>query len=126
MLNYGKYPLGAIIIGEKAVLFFKELKILISIASLGQTPEELIGGSLLKDSLVKSTLYSYKLKIAYLKELIEKIYVSKAEAVMDGVLDQRKIKLWNSLFVEFGDTLIKTKQTQDPELPNSLKPLQEE
>lgn len=54
-------------------------------------------------SLISIIQNKYKSKANRLKDWLDKVCVLKNEELIDGRLDQKKIKLWNALLSEFAE-----------------------
>ncbi len=75
ILHYLKYPISVILIGGDIALIFTGIGVPIAIVGACVTGIELVGSSIIEDTLVNSKVNKYDHKITHLKEWIDRMYI---------------------------------------------------
>jgi hypothetical protein len=113
ILHYLKYPISILLFGGDIALIFTGIAIPVAIAGACVTGIELLGSSIIEDTLVTKKVGKYDHKIIHLKEWIDKMYIFKTEALKDSKIDSHEIELWKKLLNEYEESL--------KEMPKNLK-----
>ena len=115
ILHYAKYPTAIVLLGGDIALAFTGIGIPVAIIGAGITIGELISVNVLEDTLVKNKIKNYDNHCKHLQSWIDKMYLFKADALRDGIIDQKEINQFKDMLTEYALSLEKKNSPQKEE-----------